>query len=127
MLPLILPALLAIVSRERVVSLWAIGGMTLLPVILLSSPRVLISRTAALRMLGAAVALPLLAILAAPFVAVSAHWVGAANYRDQYRLIAAAADQFWRGTTDRPLRIVGSYDNVLYGSVFYFPRASDDA
>ncbi len=121
-LPLIVPALLAIVSRERVVSLWAIGGMTLLPVILLSSPRVVISRTAALRMLGAAVALPLLAIIAAPLVAVTAHWAGAANYRDQYRLIAAAADQFWRNTTDHPLRTVGSYDNVLYGSVFYFPE-----
>jgi len=121
-LPLLLPTLLAVIAREQAVSLWAIGGMTLLPVVLLSSPRVVISRTAAVRILGVAVALPLLAIAAAPIEALRVHWSGSAKYRDQYRMVAEAADKFWRETTDRPLRIVGSSDNVLYGTVFYFPE-----
>ena len=25
-------------------------------------------------------------------------------------------------TTDRPLRLIGSYDNLLYGALFYFPQ-----
>jgi hypothetical protein len=121
-LPLLLPTLLAVIAREQAVSLWAIGGMTLLPVVLLSSPHVVISRTAAVRILGVAVALPLLAIAAAPIVALRVHLSGSAKYRDQYRLVAEAADKFWRETTGRPLRVVGSYDNVLYGTVFYFPE-----
>ena len=121
-LPLLLPTLLAVAARESAVSLWSIGGMTLLPVVLLSSPRVTISRTAAIRILGVAVALPLLAIVAAPLVALRVHWTGVPNYGTQYRLVAEAADRFWRQTTDRPLRIVGSYNNVLYGTVFYFPE-----
>ncbi len=121
-LPLLLPALLAAVAAEKVVSLWAIASMTLLPVVLLSSPHMAMSRTAAIRILGVAIALPVLAILAAPAVALWAHMHGVDNYADQYRLIARAADKLWRETTDRPLRLVGSYNNVLYGTVFYFPE-----
>jgi len=119
-LPLLLPALFAAVAAEKVVSLWAIASMTLLPVVLLSSSRIAISRMAAVRILGVAVALPALAILAAPAVAVWVHRYGVPNYGDQYRLVAQAADKAWRETTDRPLRLVGSYNNVLYGTVFYF-------
>jgi hypothetical protein len=120
-LPLLLPALMAVVATEKVVSLWAIASMTLLPVVLLSSPGVVIPRVAAIRILGIAVSFPLLALLAAPVVAVVTHFNGVPNYGTQYSLVAAAAGKVWRETTDRPLRLVGSYDNVLNGSVFYFP------
>jgi hypothetical protein len=120
-LPLLLPALLAVVSSEKVVSLWAFGGMTLLPVVLLSSPRIVIPRIAAIRILGFAVAFPFLALLAAPAVAVVTHINGVPNYSSQYSLIAGAAGRFWHETTGRPVRLVGSHDNVMNGSVFYFP------
>ncbi len=121
-LPLVLPILLAAAASEKVVSLWAIGGMTLLPVVLMSSPRVVISRAAAIAILGVACTLPLLSLLAAPVIALWTHHTGVPNYGDQYRLVAAAADRVWRDTTKRPLRIVGSYNNVLYGTLFYFPE-----
>jgi 4-amino-4-deoxy-L-arabinose transferase-like glycosyltransferase len=120
--PLLLPALLAVASSEKVVSLWSIAGTSLLPVVLLSSALVPISRAAALRILGLAVVFPFLAILAAPVVAIAVHRHGVANFGDQYRLIAEAADKVWRDTTQRPLRLVGSYNNVLLGSAFYFPE-----
>jgi hypothetical protein len=119
-LPLLLPAFLAVASSEKVVSLWAFGGMTLLPVVLLSSPRIVIPRVAAVRILGFAVAFPFLALLAAPVVAVVTHLNGVPNYGSQYSLIAEAAGRFWRETTGRPVRLVGSHDNVMNGSVFYF-------
>jgi 4-amino-4-deoxy-L-arabinose transferase-like glycosyltransferase len=119
-LPLVLPTLLAIAATEKVVSLWAFGGMTLLPVVLLSSPRIVIRRIAAIRILAVAVIFPVLAVLAAPVVAVVTHLNGVPNYGSQYSLIADAAGRFWRETTGRPVRIVGSYDNVMNGSVFYF-------
>jgi hypothetical protein len=120
-LPLAIPTLLALVSSEKVVSLWAFGGMTLLPVVLLSSPRIVLSRAAAIRVFGVAVALPLLALAAAPVVALVTHLNGISNYGNQYSVIADAAGRFWRETAGRPVRLIGSYDNVMNGSVFYFP------
>jgi Dolichyl-phosphate-mannose-protein mannosyltransferase len=120
-LPLVLPALMAVVTAEKVVSLWAIAGMTLLPVVLLSSPRIVIPRLAAVRILAIAVLFPVLAVLAAPIVAMVTHFKQVPNYGTQYSLLADAAGKVWRDTTDLPLRLVGSYDNVLNGSVFYFP------
>jgi len=120
-LPLVLPALMAVATAEKVVSLWAIGGMTLLPVVLLSSPRIVIPRVAAIRILAIAVFFPVLAVLVAPIVAVVTHFNGIPNYGTQYSLVAEAAGKVWRETTDQPLRLVGSYDNVLNGTAFYFP------
>jgi 4-amino-4-deoxy-L-arabinose transferase-like glycosyltransferase len=119
-LPLLLPTLLAVAAGERVVSLWAIGSMTLLPVVLLGSPRTAIPRVAAIRILAIAVAFPLLAVAAAPVVAIVAHRNGTPNYGNHYRLVADAAEKVWRAATDRPLRLIGSYNNLLYGSLFYF-------
>ncbi len=120
-LPLVLPALMAVAAAEKVVSLWAIGGMTLLPVVLLSSPRIVIPRVAAIRILAIAVFFPVLAVLVAPIVAVVTHFNGIPNYGTQYSLAAEAAGKVWRETTDQPLRLIGSYDNVLDGTAFYFP------
>jgi hypothetical protein len=120
-LPLVLPMLMAVATAEKVVSLWAIGGMTLLPVVLLSSPRIVIPRLAAIRILAIAVFFPLLAVLVAPIVAVVTHFNGIPNYGTQYSLIAEAAGKVWRETTGEPLRLIGSYDNVLNGTAFYFP------
>lgn len=120
-LPLVLPALMAVATAEKVVSLWAMAGMTLLPVVLLSSPRVVISRVAAVRILAVAVSFPVLAVLVAPIVAVATHFNGIPNYGTQYSLVAEAASKVWRETTEAPLRLIGSYDNVLNGTAFYFP------
>jgi 4-amino-4-deoxy-L-arabinose transferase-like glycosyltransferase len=120
-LPLVLPALMAVVTAEKVVSLWAMASMTLLPVVLLSSPRIVIPRVAAVRILAIAMAFPVLAVLVAPVVALVTHFKQIPNYGAQYSLIADAAGKVWHDTTDLPLRVVGSYDNVLNGSVFYFP------
>jgi 4-amino-4-deoxy-L-arabinose transferase-like glycosyltransferase len=120
-LPLVLPALMAVATAEKVVSLWAIGGMTLLPVVLLSSPRIVIPRVAAIRILAIAVFFPMLAVLVAPVVAVVTHLNGIPNYGTQYSLVAEAAGKVWRETTEEPLRLIGSYDNVLNGTAFYFP------
>jgi hypothetical protein len=119
-LPLLLPTLLALATAEKVVSLWTIAGMTLLPVVLLSSPLIAISRRAAIGILAVAMALPVLAICVAPIVALTTQLNGVANYGAHYRLVAQAAEKVWHETTDRELRLVGSYNNLLYGTVFYF-------
>ena len=119
-LPLVLPAVAAVGTKSAVVSLWAIGAMTLLPVVVLSSPRLDVPRPMARRILAAALALPLVAILASPIVAIVVHREGVPNRATHYRALALEVERLWGTTTGRPLRLVSSYDNLVYGSVFYF-------
>ena len=121
-LPLVLPTALAVAAHEVVTSLWAIAGMTLLPVVLLSSPLIAISRIAVRRIVAVAIALPLIAVALSPVIAWVIHRQGVPNYATHYSGVARAIENAWRQTTDRPLRFFGSYDNVLYGALFYLPK-----
>ncbi len=118
-LPILLPVLAAIVARSQAVSLWAMGSMTLLPVVLLSSPQVVITRLAARRVLAIAIVFPLLALLAAPVAAYVIHRQGSQNYMAHYRLIAQAVEQAWRATSTAPLRLVGGENHIINGVAFY--------
>jgi 4-amino-4-deoxy-L-arabinose transferase-like glycosyltransferase len=121
-LPLLLPIAAAVAAREEVVSLWSIGSMTLFPVVVLSSEQVTIPRTAARRILALSIAFPIVAAALSPAIAFAIHRRGVPNYSAHYSLVARAADQVWHQTTDRPLRLIGSYDNLLYGALIYFPE-----
>jgi len=119
--PLLLPLIAAVATKSLAVSLWSIGGMTLLPIVLLSSPQADIPRAALRRILGIAVLFPFAALLASPIVAATAHRQKLGNYAAYYKVAAEATEREWRGTTDAPLRIVGSYDNLMSGVSFYLP------
>lgn len=119
-LPLLLPGVAAIATQSAVVSLWSIGSLTLLPAVLLSSPRLVLARPAARRIVAVAVAVPLLALAASPIVATVVHRQGVPNRGTHYRGLAVEVERLWRAATDRPLRIVSSYDNLVYGTLFYF-------
>jgi hypothetical protein len=121
-LPLLLPIAGALLAHEEVVSLWTIGSMTLFPIVLLSSPQLTIGRLAARRILRLAIAVPVVIAALSPVIAIVIHRQGVPNYASQYRLVAQAVDGVWRQTTDRPLRLFGSYNNLLYGALFYFPE-----
>jgi 4-amino-4-deoxy-L-arabinose transferase-like glycosyltransferase len=122
LIPLVLPIAAAIAAKEEIVSLWSIGSMTLLPVVLLSSAQVTITRTAMRRILVLAMAAPVVAVALSPAIAIVIHRRGVPNFATHYRLVARAVDKIWRATTDRPLRLIGSYDNLLYGTLIYFPE-----
>jgi len=119
--PLLLPALAALVFKVEIVSLWAMCAMTLLPVVLLSSPLVTVTRRAATWLLAVAIVFPVLMVLAAPFIAVWIHREGVPNYATHYRLLAQAIDRIWHANVDAPLRFVGSYTNIINGVSFYLP------
>jgi hypothetical protein len=93
--------------------------MTLLPIVLLSSPLVAMSRLAAVRLLALAVVFPLFMLAISPLVALGIHLNGVQDYGSDYRAVAQAVELVWRAHTDKPLRIVGSTDFVN-GIVFYF-------
>ena len=122
LVPLLLPALAApLVGGKLGVALGARRASIPLPVIVLVVPHGSCSRaTAALRILAFAVALPLLAIAASPAVAFMIHRFGTDTDSPHYRLVAQAVEKVWRETTDQPLRIVGSYENLFSGTLFYY-------
>ncbi len=119
--PLFVAALAAVVLQVKIVSLWSMAAMTLLPVVLLSSPRVTISRDAGVRFLALAVGFPLFMVAISPAIAFVMHRRGVRDYGGHYRLIAQAVDRAWRARTDKPLRIVGSDPNPVNGVIFYLP------
>jgi 4-amino-4-deoxy-L-arabinose transferase-like glycosyltransferase len=118
--PLVLAALVAVVARADLDPLWSMSAMTLLPVVLFSSPLLKVNRTAAVNILALAIVLPLLMLAASPVIAFVIHRQGVPNYASHYRLIAQAVEQAWRGQSDKPLRIVGGNRPVVDGSNFYF-------
>ncbi|MBV9969989.1 MAG: glycosyltransferase family 39 protein [Xanthobacteraceae bacterium] len=125
-LPLLLPTLAAVFAREEVIPIWTISTMTLLPVVLLSSPLVRLPRTGTIRILAIAIALPIVCLLASPIVALVIHFRGIENHGTHYRLVAQQVEKRWHEITSRPLRLVGGTANLLYGSMFYFADRPSD-
>jgi len=91
-------------------------------VVLLSSPRLVMPALPARRIVGFALALPLIALALSPLIALVIHRQGVPNYGAHYRLVAQAVEKAWGETTEKPLKIVGSYNNLLYGVLFYLPE-----
>jgi hypothetical protein len=125
-LPLLLPMLAAVIAREDVIPIWTISTMTLLPVVLLSSPLVTLPRAGTIRVLAIAIALPLVCLVASPLVALAIHFRGVENHGTHYRLVAQDVEKLWHETTGRPLRLVGGTANLLYGSMLYFADRPSD-
>jgi 4-amino-4-deoxy-L-arabinose transferase-like glycosyltransferase len=118
--PIVLPLVAALAAESLAVSLWSIGGLTLLSVVLLSSSSVTLPPAALRRIVGLAVVFPIAALLASPVVAYVIHRKGLENFSDQYSLVARAVDGAWARTATGPVPVFGSYDNLLYGGSFYF-------
>ncbi len=125
-LPVLLPMLAAVIAREDVIPIWTISTMTLLPVVLLSSPLVTLPRAGIIRILAIAIALPIVCLIAAPFAALAIHFRGVENHGTHYRLVAQDVERLWHEATGQPLRLVGGTANLLYGSMFYFADRPSD-
>jgi 4-amino-4-deoxy-L-arabinose transferase-like glycosyltransferase len=121
---LALPAVVNLVRPVRLTPIWTIPDWTLLPVVLLASPLIVVSREAAVRILAAALALPIVAVIAAPVIALTIHHLGRADQHARYRLTADAISATWRSATTQPLRLVGGEGESLNGVAFYLADAA---
>jgi Dolichyl-phosphate-mannose-protein mannosyltransferase len=117
---LLLPALIAPFAGLRLVSLWSMSAFGLLPVMLLSSPLVAITRRDAVGVLALAVAFPIVMVAVAPAIAFAIHGAGPAPATAHGSLLARPIEQLWR-ETDRPLRIFSGFDELTDGVSFYTP------
>jgi Dolichyl-phosphate-mannose-protein mannosyltransferase len=117
---LLLPAVIAPFLGVQLVSIWSISAWTLLPVMLLSSPRVAVSRRDAVRVLALALVFPFVMVVVAPAIALNIHRGATANATHS-SLLAAPVEQLWRETTDRPLKLFAGFDDFTDGITFYLP------
>ena len=116
---LLMPALIAPLAAVRLVSLWSMSAFTLLPVMLLSSPLVALTRRDAASVLTIAVAFPFVMVALAPAVAFVVHRAGPAPGSAHPSVLAEPIEKLWRETTDRPLRMFSSFDELTDGVTFY--------
>jgi 4-amino-4-deoxy-L-arabinose transferase-like glycosyltransferase len=121
---LVLPAVVNLARPVRLTPIWTIPNWALLPVVLLASPMVAVSREAAVRILAAALALPIAAVIVAPVVALTIHYLGRADQNTRYRLTAEAITATWRSATTQPLRLVGGDHESLNGVALYLADAA---
>ena len=120
-LPLLLAPLCALVMVVEIHSLWAMCAMTLLPIVLLSSSQLKISRRASSRILVLALVFPGTMLAASPLIALSTHLQGTLDYRSDYRMVAQATEHVWSAHTNLPLQIVAGA-TLQEGIVFYFDK-----
>jgi hypothetical protein len=119
--PLLLSAALAPVVGFEITSLWTMSAWALLPVLLLSSPLIVLDRRPVLVTVTAAVMLPVVMVAAAPLIAAAIHRNGGAPAAMHSRLLAERVAHEWRRATDKPLRMIGGDSDLAYGVAFYLP------
>jgi 4-amino-4-deoxy-L-arabinose transferase-like glycosyltransferase len=118
--PLLLPAAVAVLAGNAINSLWSMSAWALLPVLLLSPPGLTIPAAATRRILGFAVALPFVMVLAAPVVALIMHRAGNIMPISAHsRLLSAQVDRAWHELTGQPLRYIDG--DVAYSIAVYAP------
>jgi hypothetical protein len=125
--PFLFATFIPVLLQVEIKPTWAISMMTLLPVVLLSSPLLTIPRAAAVRLLALAVVFPFVMVGVSPVIALVIHRGGVENYESDYRLVAREIERAWHAHIDKPLRIVGS-TLVVNGVAFYLvsqPSAFD--
>jgi hypothetical protein len=120
--PLLVPVAVALLAQFQLTSLWTMSAWSLLPVVLLSSPRVNIGLRDVANLVALAVIVPLVMIAAAPAVAYMVHRNGVTPGAAHAAQIAQRVDAVWRETSDRPLRLFAGWEDFGYGVAFYLPE-----
>jgi hypothetical protein len=124
--PLLLPAAGALASGTEITSLWSMPAWTLLPVLLLSPPKVTMATADTRRILVAAVAVPLIVLIAAPVIANNVQHTGPQPAAAHAQVLAYQVERAWHDATAQPLRYVGGDPDIAYGVAAYAgdrPRA----
>jgi len=116
--PLLLPMLGAFAGRTEITSLWSMTAWSLLPVLLLSSPRVTIATADVERALACALVFPFVMVAVSPAIPYfTAH--AAKPAQSQQALLARQVEHEWRTLTPKPLRFVGGDGDLSYGVITY--------
>ncbi len=118
-LPLLVPIAVAAFTRTILLSLWNTPALTLLPVILLSSPLVRFGREAAVRIAALAVVFVVAACAVSPIVAYVSLVNGIENEAAYAHLVMDAMQRQWRQVTDKPLKLIAGPFGLISTAAFY--------
>jgi Dolichyl-phosphate-mannose-protein mannosyltransferase len=118
-LPLLLPALASAAFGLALSPLWSLPNWSLLPVVLLSSPKVEVTRDALRAGLAVASALTLGAFALSPVIAAVLHATAEPRAEQYAATVAAQALEHWHKVTNRPLVFIAG-DVAVGPSVAYY-------
>jgi hypothetical protein len=117
--PFLLPVLAALGGGVEITSLWSMSAFSLLPVLLLSPPSVTLRARDSEFILIAAVAFPIVLLIASPFIAIAGQRKGPAPASALAALLAARVEHDWHALTPKPLHYVGGPADLAYGVAAY--------
>ena len=123
--PLLLPALLAPFIGGRIVALWTMSAWFLLPVALLSPPGATVTRIALSRTAAGLAGVTVLALVAAPFIAILGARADLSESRPYYAAAARELTALWHATAPGPLPIVMGPEDLVTAITFYSPDHPD--
>jgi 4-amino-4-deoxy-L-arabinose transferase-like glycosyltransferase len=118
-IPILLPVLIALPLGTRLLSLWNAPAYNLLPVMMLGSALILVSRLSVRRMAAVAMGVTALALIASPVVAYVTLKAGVENHAAYARLVMQAAEREWRQITTKPLKLVAGPFVLASSAAFY--------
>jgi hypothetical protein len=116
---LVMPIVPALLWGIHIDAIWTMPAWTLLPVLLLSSHSVRLSRRSVRRIVGIAVLLPLAVLPVAPVAALVAFKRGLPAQLTQTRMLAERVEAAWHTATSERLKYVGGNPDLAYGVVAY--------
>jgi 4-amino-4-deoxy-L-arabinose transferase-like glycosyltransferase len=108
LLPNLLPILPAQWTGFHLTPLWTLPGYSLLPLVLLATPRITADRTAVSWMVSIVTVSSLAALALSPVVALTLHMNSDARPNDYGSLLAKDVSARWAGLSDRPLPLIFS-------------------
>jgi 4-amino-4-deoxy-L-arabinose transferase-like glycosyltransferase len=117
--PLLAAIPFALATSTGVNALWTMSELSLLGVVLLSSPLIQLKRSAVTIIAMVAIAVIVLALLASPVVAYWKNRYGVENHAAYTRQLAVEVDKDWRQATAQPLRFVAANGVIAYAAIFY--------
>ncbi len=117
--PLITPIFAALAFHTALQSIWNGPAYNLLPVMMLATPLVTVTRIDAMRIAAIVTAGTLVAIAVSPLVAFVLLKQGVENEAAYAKLLADATERQWRDSTNAPLRLVGGRFVIVSATSFY--------
>lgn len=111
--PLLLPMLGAVFAGIEITSLWSMSAWTLLPVLLLSPKDVAWRPVDSERVAVFAAMLPIVLLIAAPFIAEQNRPKGPPSAAAQAPLLAREVERLWHQIVPYPLRYIGGDGDVV--------------
>lgn len=120
--PILVPIAVAALMRTTLVSLWNVPALNLLPVMLMSSPKIVLPRFSLKVMAIVAVLVPLVSIVFAPGVAWLRLKYGGENQASYARIVGEALSQEWKKATDKPLRLMAGPFGLISTAAAYAPE-----